>query len=480
MLDSQICEKARLARDRRYDGLFFTGVLSTGIFCRPVCPAPQPKPAHVVYFPSAAAAAEAGLRPCLRCRPEAAPGTPAWNGTSATAARAMHLIRQGALNDSNVETLAARLGLGSRQLRRLCKQHIGASPMALANTQRVFFAKKLLNETDLPVTQIAFASGFGSPRRFNAAFRQTYRQTPSSFRRRASQASAGTHFQCRLSLPMRPPFSWERMLGFYRRRAIPGVECVDENGYQRTIQTPGGIGVIHVHPAATGHALELEAALPDSRGLIHVVERVRRMFDLDADMQAITSALSADRRLAPLIEQFDGMRLPCAWDSFETAVRAIVGQQISVKAAQTIVGRIVRHAGATLPFNHPAGLTHCFPTAAAIAQADLPGLGMSDKRVRTLQKLARRVALEPAFLEVKGTFEAFVQRLTTLPGIGPWTAHYIALRGLGEPDAFPAGDLGLAQALSENGVRPSPKQILSQAERWRPWRGYAAIFLWSR
>jgi AraC family transcriptional regulator, regulatory protein of adaptative response / DNA-3-methyladenine glycosylase II len=479
MLDALICEKARLARDPRFDGLFFTGVLSTGIFCRPICPAPQPKAANVVYFPSAAAAAEAGLRPCLRCRPEAAPGTPAWNGTSATVARAMYLIGQGALNDGNVEALAARLGVGSRQLRRLFKQHVGASPVVMANTQRVLFAKKLLAETQLPITQIAFACGFGSPRRFNAAFGKTYRQSPSAFRRQASRTPSGAHFQCRLTLPFRPPFNWEHMLGFFRSRAIAGVEYADANSYRRTIFTEGGTGVISVHPARSAHHLMLEVTLPDSRGLMRVVERVRRMFDLDANMEVIQRNLAADHRLAPLVEQLRGMRLPCAWDCFETAVRAIVGQQVSVKAARTVLGRIVRQAGALPANNDHAGLTHCFPTASAIATADLRGLGLSARRWACLQELARTIASDPTFLEVSGTLDDFVLRLTALPGIGPWTAHYIALRGAGEPDAFPAGDLGLAQALCENGTRPGYRRLMALAERWRPWRGYAAIYLWA-
>jgi AraC family transcriptional regulator, regulatory protein of adaptative response / DNA-3-methyladenine glycosylase II len=481
MLDPQICEKARLARDPRFDGIFFTGVLSTGIFCRPVCPAPQPKAANVVYFPSAAAAAAAGLRPCLRCRPESAPGTPAWNGTSATAGRAMHLIRQGALNDGNVEALAARLGLGSRQLRRLFQQHIGASPIAMVNTQRLLFAGKLLIETSMPVTQVAFACGFGSIRRFNAAFHQTYGQSPSAFRRQAASRNIpGAAFKCTLTLAYRPPFAWERMLEFYRSRTIPGVEGVDTDGYRRTIHVESGTGLIQVHPASSGHALEVNVELPDSLGLMQVVERVRRMFDLDANMDAIEPTLAADPRMASIVRQLTGMRLPCAWDPFETAVRAIVGQQISVKAARTVLGRIVSRTGTPLNSENPAGLSQCFPTAAAIAEADLQGIGMSDKRIHSLKQLALTVAKHPRFLEIEGSLDAFVQRTTALPGIGPWTAHYIALRGLGEPDAFPAGDLGLAHALRQNGVRPGPKQIMELAEKWRPWRGYAAIYLWHR
>jgi len=479
MLDPQICEKARLARDSRFDGLFFTGVLSTGIFCRPVCPAPQPKPSHVVYFPSAAAAIDAGLRPCLRCRPEAAPGTPAWNGTSATVARAMHLIRQGALNDGNIEKLAARLGLGSRQLRRLFKQHIGASPIAMAVTQRVLFAKKLLVETDWTVTQVAFASGFGSLRRFNAAFRKTYRQAPSDLRRNVSRTAPPAGLQCTLTLPFRPPYDWDGMLAFYRTRAIQGVECVDDSGYHRSIRTGAGAGLIHIRRAPAGHALQAEVMLPDSRDLIHVVERMRRMLDLDANMEAVQRALAADPWLRPLIAQMPGMRLPGAWEPFETAVRAVVGQQISVKAARTVIARIVGRCGQPLGIDNALGLGHLFPTAAEVMRSDLSGLGLNAKRIQTLQELARAIATDQVELEIKGSLADFVRRLTLLPGIGPWTAQYIALRGLGEPDAFPDGDLGLLQAFNPNGGRLTPARLRQRAEAWRPWRGYAATYLWN-
>jgi AraC family transcriptional regulator, regulatory protein of adaptative response / DNA-3-methyladenine glycosylase II len=481
MLDPHICERARLARDPRFDGLFFTGVLSTGIFCRPICPAPQPKARNVVYFPSAAAATGAGLRPCLRCRPESAPGTPAWNGTSATVARAMALIRQGALDAAGIESLAGRLGVGARHLRRLFAQHLGASPIAMANTQRVLFAKKLLGETPWPVTEIALSAGFGSIRRFNAAFRAIYGQSPSAFRRDV----AGRHpaqpawFQGSLTLPYRPPYQWARMLAFYNARAIAGVETVTADGYRRTVRCQGGMGTIQVAHAPTGHALVLTMALPDSSDLMPLVERVRRMFDLDANVAAVNQVLMADRLLAPLIQRLDGLRPPGAWDPFETAVRAVVGQQISVKAARTILGRIAALAGPAIGPADPLGLTHCFPTAEELLGADLARVGMSARRRQTLQGLAQAVADGTIDLGLHTDLEDFVQRLTRLPGIGPWTAQYIALRALGEPDAFPAGDLGLAQALARNGQRPTQRQILARAEAWRPWRAYAATYLWS-
>ncbi len=483
MLDPQICERARLARDARFDGLFFTGVLSTGIYCRPVCPAPVPKPENVVYFPSAAAAAEAGLRPCLRCRPEAAPGTPAWNGTSTTVARAMNLIRQGALDEGGIESLAARLGVGGRHLRRLFRQHLGASPIAIANTQRVLFAKKLLRETDLPVSDIALSCGFGSIRRFNAAFQKTYAQSPTAFRRDVSAVPGGSPlpgFQCSLTLPYRPPYDWERMLAFFRARAIPGVERVDGEGYHRVIRHRERFGEIHVRHAPAGDALLLDVELAESRGLMEIVERVRRMFDLDANMDAVNRTLAHDRFLAPMLQALVGLRLAGAWDPFETAVRAVVGQQVSVKGARTVLGRIVQKAGAAAQgFTDPA-LTHGFPTAQALRETDLSAVGMPAKRIETLKALARGVASGAVVLEIGGGLDEFVGRLIQIPGIGAWTAHYIALRGLGEPDAFPEGDLGIIRALCRDGKKPAPGEIRQMAEAWRPWRGYAATILWNK
>ncbi|HMK34809.1 MAG TPA: AlkA N-terminal domain-containing protein, partial [Desulfomonilaceae bacterium] len=359
-VDTRICERARLARDPRFDGLFFTGVLSTGIYCRPICPARPPKPENIVYFPSAAAAAEAGLRPCLRCRPEAAPGSPAWNGTSATVSRALLLIRQGALNAGSLEDLAAKLGVGSRHLRRLFQTHLGASPKNLATTQKILFAKKLLTETDLSVTQIAFASGFGSIRRFNAAFSKTYGTTPSAIRRRnnGNQTTGSQLFQCSLTLSYRPPFHWQRMLGFFESRAIPGVEFVAGGAYRRTVRINATTGVISVAHAASENALVLTVALSDSRDLMSIVEKVRRMFDLDANMTAVHDVLAADPVLERSVGKQPGLRLPGAWDPFEAAVRAVVGQQVSVKGARTVIGRITAKAGPRFTSADYPELTH--------------------------------------------------------------------------------------------------------------------------
>ena len=308
LMNRDACDRARLARDPRFDGLFFIGVKSTGIYCRPICPAPSPRPENIVYYPSAAAAAAAGLRPCLRCRPETAPGTPAWNGTSATVARAMHLIRQGALDGGSVEDLAARLGVGARHLRRLFRQHIGATPKAIADNQRLLFAKRLVVETNMPITQAAFAAGYGSLRRFNAAFLKCVGRTPSQLRTNRPQAShhPESGFSCTLKLSYRPPYDWDRMLDFFQGRAIPGVEWVGDRVYRRTIRLSTNRGTIAVRHAPKGHALELDVCLTDSRVLMTVVGRVRRMFDLDANPQAIHQTLMPDPLLAERIRKVTG------------------------------------------------------------------------------------------------------------------------------------------------------------------------------
>lgn len=480
ILKKRICDRALLAKDPRFDGLFFIGVLSTGIYCRPICPARSAKPENIVYFPTAAAAAEAGLRPCLRCRPETSPGSPAWNGTSATVSRAMLLIRQGTLNEGNLENLALKLGVGGRHLRRLFQTHVGASPIALATTQKILFAKKLLNETQLPISQIAFASGFGSIRRFNAAFKKIYGKTPSAFRHpiKSNRIGGKALFRCKLTLSYRPPFDWQGMLGFFQSRAIPGVESVENGVYHRTIRINETTGMISVAHADKDNALLLTTALSDSRDLMPLVERVRRMFDLDANMMAIHKVFAADPVLKEVVRKQPGLRLPGAWDPFEVAVRAVVGQQISVKGARTVIGRIAAKAGPRFESADQPGLTHFFPTARELNTSELGRIGIPAKRVETIKVLSRAVACGEISLLVKGSLENFIKQLTRIPGIGDWTAQYIAMRALDEPDAFPAADLGIIKALQQGDKRPTPKQILERSEEWRPWRAYAAIYLW--
>lgn len=457
-LDRESCQRARVARDPRFDGCFFIAVKTTKIYCRPICPAPSPKEQNVEYYPSAAAAAEAGFRPCLRCRPEASPGTPAWQGTSVTVSRALRLLNESALEEEGVERLANRLGVGPRHLRRLFLEHLGAPPVAVAQTRRLHFAKKLIDETDLPFTQIAMASGFGSIRRFNFAFQRLYGRTPTNLRRLAGKRAVSADGAYRFRLPFRPPYDWEAILNFLADRSMPSVESVSSDAYRRKIAMNGLCGNIEVR--RTEAALDVRIEFPEARVLFLIVERVRRLFDLAADPIRIESHLAKDPLLAPKIARRPGLRIPGAWDSFELAVRAILGQQISVKGASTLADRIAAKHGS-------GGL---FPTPQTLTTAPIEECGIVKSRATTIRALAAS-GLEWQHI---GNSDAFLDRLLAIPGIGPWTAQYIAMRAFGEPDAFPAGDLVLQRAA---GCRNS-RELEQRAESWRPWRAYAAIHLW--
>jgi AraC family transcriptional regulator of adaptative response / DNA-3-methyladenine glycosylase II len=467
-------DRARRSRDPRFDGRFFVGVSSTGIYCRPICPAPSARDRHVRYFPSAAAAADAGFRPCLRCRPEAAPGTPAWLGTSAVVRRALALVHEGALDEGSVDALAARLGIGPRQLHRLFMAHVGAAPLAVALTRRLHFAKRLIDETDFPMTQIAFASGFSSLRRFNDSFQKAYDRPPSALRRLRHADGAPGRGEVVLRLAFRPPGGFEDALAFLSARAIPGVERVDARGYARTVALPGGPAAVTVDAVRGRNELRLDVVGAPATALLPLTTRVRRVFDLASDPATIAASLRRDPLLKPLVRRRPGLRIPGAWDAFECAVRAVVGQQVSVAAGRTLVTRIVERAGRTL--DRPMdGLTRLFPSAAELAAADLTGLGLVSARARTVAALARAVA--EGRLVLDGPADAVRAALLALPGIGEWTAEYVALRALGEPDAFPAGDLVLRRAAGE-GRSLTARALAARAEAWRPWRGYAAVHLW--
>ncbi len=478
--DMHVCEQARLSRDARFDGLFFTAVKSTGIYCRPVCPAPAPKPSNIVYYGNAAAAEAAGFRPCLRCRPELSPGDGAWRRGDEVVARALKLIDQGLLAEQPLSALAERVGLGERQLRRLFVDRLGAAPIGVHGTRRLLFAKQLLTETALPITGIAMASGFGSLRRFNATFLEAYRMAPRDLRRRPAASQEG---RLTLRLGYRPPYDFTAMLDFLRGRALPGVERVDENGYMRAIGPPMTPGWLRVSAWPGGeHALKLELhGVPPAR-LLDIVNRLRRMFDLDADPHAIGTALSRDARLRPLLKKRPGLRLPSGWDGFEIAMRAIIGQQVSVAAARTFTARLAQAFGEMLPTGFAPGLQHLFPTPETLAEADLTRIGLTRTRADTIRTVARavldgRVDGGPNFGGER-TLDEFVARWVALPGIGPWTANYIAMRALGHPDAFPADDLVLQKAAPTDGTRMTAKALTARAEAWRPWRAYAVIQLW--
>jgi AraC family transcriptional regulator of adaptative response / DNA-3-methyladenine glycosylase II len=556
-IDDDVCYRALIARDARFDGVFFVGVRSTGIYCRPVCTAKTPGRERCRFFASAALAEQAGFRPCLRCRPELAPGHAPVDSPRTIARAAAARIEAGALsNGGSLEELAAGLGVGVRQLRRSVRRELGVSPVELAQTNRLLLAKRLIAETDLPMVQVAFAAGFESVRRFNALFRSHYRLTPSTMRRSSSRSlsengprrrgqahfahkasqnepvhelkrgtgtetrreneeldrrllGASPPFQrpadcLRLTLAYRPPLDWAAMLRFLAARAIPGVECVTEVAYQRTVGIGEHRGWLRVSPVANRNLLAVELSTALAPALSSILMRLRNLFDLDARPDVIAGHLGLDPLLAPLVERQPGLRVPGAFDSFELGMRAVLGQQVSVRGASTLAGRFAERFGE--PIATPlACLNRIAPTAEAIAgglrgQADLGGqahfsalasnrgssvtgrkmsqtpggLGLPNARAESLRSLASAVARREIDLDPGIDPTAVVARLVELPGIGPWTAEYIAMRALRWPDAFPAADLGLMKAV---GLK-SARAVENAAERWRPWRAYAAMHLW--
>ncbi len=468
-LSREQCHAARLARDARFDGRFFTGVLSTGIYCRPVCPARPPHEHNVRYFQSAAAAEQYGLRPCLRCRPELAPA--ARSDLPAQLTRLLARIDRGELADNTLAELAAECGISERTLRRQFEAYLGASPKQVEQTRRLLLAKRLLTETGLPITDIAFAAGFASIRRFNDAWLNAYGLAPRTLRQQEAHGNAPEHISAQprgatltLQLPYRPPYDVAAMLAFYRLRAIPGLERVDGEGYERRYRVGDQVTLVRI-AQGKGHSLQLTvhdlplAALPD------LLYRVRRMWDLDADMQRIGDLLDQDPLLARLQARWPGVRLPGGWDEYEVMLRAIVGQQVSVKGAITILGRLVARTEAQF------GVTQ-LPTPAQLCELDLDGIGMPGSRIRTLRGVAKALASGELTLTT-----ASDEQLLALPGIGPWTVSYWRLRCGMDTDAFPASDLVLQKALG-GGTKLPLKEVLTQSATWQPWRSYAASWLW--
>ena len=479
--DDAVFEQARLSRDARFDGRFFIGVKTTGIYCRPVCPANAPKSENITFYATAAAAGEAGYRPCLRCRPECAPGTPAWEGTSTTVQRGLRLIADGALDDGDIELLADRLGVTSRHLRRLFNQHLGASPLAVAHTQRLHFAKRLIDQTTLPMAEIAIASGFGSTRRFNDAFRNTYDRTPRELRSRRAvvNPSAGLTVQ----LPYRAPFDFSQLLNFFAARAIPGVEVVQDNRYLRSVTIDGANSIIDLRDGGENVLLTVHGA--GTRSLLPIIQRVRGIFDLDASPADVSRVLARDPFLKPLLRKRPGVRVPGVWDGFELTVRAILGQQISVAAATTLSGRVARRygeqAGVVVP-GLDAALTPklVFPRPEKMLRARLGDLGVIRSRADSIRRIAKGVTEGDINFDPAQDVDDFCRKLLAIKGIGEWTAQYVAMRALKNPDAFPHSDLGLLRAFDEEGrERLKPAALKTRAEAWRPWRAYAALLLWS-
>jgi len=480
MLQSEVYERARLARDARFDGQFFIGVRTTGIYCRPICPVNAPKRENVTFFPSAAAASEAGYRPCLRCRPECAPGTPAWSGTSTTVRRGLRLIAGGALDGGNVEELAERLGVTSRHLRRLFTKHLGASPLAVAHTQRLHFAKRLIDDTNLPMIHISAAAGFGSVRRFNDVFMKTYGRSPRELRKFAgARHRAGESAALELRLPYRMPFDWRTMLSFFAQRATPGVESVSGQMYRRTISVDGEHGIVQVGPGTRPGGLSLTLHGVRTNALFEVIQRMRELFDLDAPVGEIGTALARDKSLRRFLQKHPGVRVPGAWDGFELTVRAILGQQVSVKAATTLAGRIAARYGERLGVaGADPALARVFPPAERLRRARFNDSGLVRSRAETIRRVAGAVTAGELKFDPSQDPEEFCTALCSIRGVGDWTAQYVAMRVLKYPDAFPATDLGLLKALLHP-ERTTPGVMRQRAEAWRPWRAYAAILMWS-
>jgi AraC family transcriptional regulator, regulatory protein of adaptative response / DNA-3-methyladenine glycosylase II len=472
--DHASCYRAIAARDRRFDGYIFTGVKTTGIYCRPICPARLPQSENVIFYPSAAAAQEAGFRPCLRCRPETAPDTPAWRGTSATIGRALRLIDAGALDENSVAHLAMRLGLGERQLRRLFIKHVGASPVGVALTRRINLAKQLIHETNLPMAQIALGSGFGSIRRFNEVFQRLFARPPSAIRRSlAPEQEVRGNDEMILKLRFRAPYDWNGVAGFLRARLYQGVEVFDGRDYCRSFCVEGVIGTVRVGPGGEDW-LRIGLRCADLSILSRVIARLRSVFDLDCDPNVIAQHLGSNVLLAPIVADHRGLRLMSSWDGFEGVVRAVLGQQVTVAGAIGLGNQVVTKLGLALPQDLAAasGLKLLFPTADAIANADLTFLKMPNRRQETLRTVAQTFLEEPDLMD-KGQ-DYVRQRLGAISGIGQWTLDYIALRVLRDPDALPVGDVALKRAFAAL----HDGDLGQSGQDWRPWRSYATQYLW--
>ena len=479
MLDHETCYRAVSSRDPRFDGWFVTAVTTTGIYCRPSCPATTPKRRNVTFHPTAAAAQQAGFRACRRCRPDASPGSPEWNVRSDTVARAMRLIADGAVDRDGVGGLAARLGYSDRQLHRLLTAEVGAGAQSLARAQRAHTARVLIETTEMPFAEVTFAAGFASIRQFNDTVRAVFATTPRELRTAAAkrpqhQAPAPGHLSLRL--PVRPPFDGAGVMRILALKAVPGVEEGDATTYRRALLLPHGEATVRLRDAGDHVAADL--TLADPRDVVPAVARVRRLLDLDADSAAVDDVLANDPLLAPLVAAWPGMRVPGAVDGPETAVRAVMGQQVSVAGARTVAARLARTYGKPVTATDGSAVTHHFPTAEAIAALEPGTLPMPRSRGRTLVALCTAVAEGRIDLDVGADRDETAAALLTLPGIGPWTADYVRMRALGDPDVLLTTDLGVRRGLERLGAPGDPAAASAAGTRWRPWRSYALMHLW--
>jgi AraC family transcriptional regulator, regulatory protein of adaptative response / DNA-3-methyladenine glycosylase II len=476
-LDFDRWYRAVQSRDARFDGWFITAVTSTGIYCRPSCPAVTPRRANVRFYATAAAAHAAGFRACKRCRPDASPGSPEWNVRADLVARAMRLIADGVVDREGVAGLARHLGYSERHVHRQLVAELGAGPRAVARAQRAQTARLLIERSDLSFTEAAFAAGFNSLRQFNDTIRDVFAANPTALRRAAARAAAPTPGSIVLQLARRSPFDGEALLGFLGARAVPGIEEVVEGAYRRSLRLPHGSGVAELS-VGPGH-VRCALRLGDLRDLPAAVQRCRRLLDLDADPVTVDGHLASDPMLAPLIGARPGRRVPGAVDGSELAMRAVLGQQVSVAGARTLARRLVERCGKPLTAAD-GGVTHEWPEAGVVAGADLEGLGLPSARAGALRSLARALAADDIPLDPGADRDETSRRLVELPGIGGWTASYVAMRALGDPDAFLPTDLGALRAFALLGGSTRRAALAEASERWRPWRSYAVQYLWTR
>ncbi len=488
--DTERCVRAVQSKDARFDGWFFTAVLTTGIYCRPSCPATTPKPQNMRFFPSAAAAQQAGFRACKRCRPDASPGSPLWNERADLVARAMRFIADGVVDAEGVAGLARRLGYSVRQIERQLHAELGAGPLALARAQRAQTARLLIETTTLPMGDIAFAAGFSTIRTFNDTVLEVFALAPTELRRRAAvrgqaghagampaPAANGSLGVLHLRLPFRAPMCPDNLFGHLVATAVPGVEEWRDGSYRRTLRLPHGPGVVSLRPGPDHIACQL--ALSDLRDLQMAISRCRRMLDLDADPVAMVEQLRQDETLAPLVDKAPGRRIPRTVDAEEFAIRAVIGQQVSTAAARTHAGRLASALGEPVQ-DAGGGLSRLFPSMAGLASDEAQALmAMPQSRKRTIAALAAAIAGGDVDLGPGADWQAARDQLAAVPGLGPWTIEVIALRGLGDPDAFPVTDLGVSYAAKDLGLPSSPAALTRRAEPWRPWRGYAVQYLWA-
>jgi AraC family transcriptional regulator, regulatory protein of adaptative response / DNA-3-methyladenine glycosylase II len=478
--DFDSCYRAVQSKDARFDGWFVTAVLTTKIYCRPSCPARSPFARNVRFYPTAAAAQRAGFRACKRCRPDASPGSPEWNTRGDVVARAMRLIADGEVDRIGVTGLAARLNYTPRQLERLLQAEVGAGPLALARAQRAQTARILIETTDLPFADVAFAAGFASVRQFNDTVREVFETTPTILRRRASArsdwgspaATGGLY----LRLPLRTPFGYEGVFGHLAATAVPGCEEVRDGAYRRTLRLPSGTGIVTLTP--TPDHVRCLLVVDDFRDVSAAIARCRRLLDLDADPEAVVEALSSDDDLRALIAKAPGQRIPRTVDEPELALRVVLGQQVSIKAARTHIGRLVAAYGQPVT-DSAGGLTHVFPTVEELADIDPAHLAFPRARQRSVIALIAALADGRVVLHPGCDWDRARQQLAALPGVGSWTAEVIAMRGLGDPDAFPATDLGVRLAARQLGLPEDARALTERSSRWRPWRSYATQHLWT-